>query len=123
MYLSQSSASLLNYAISLIGLCTLTVSPETLICICMYMYVHVYIYTLCGCNPIFEAVVLLQHGRWKRHVVSSKVTSKQYNIHTYMYMDLMERSYRSIPSGTYRVILRIVKAGCHPVAIAQVVEH
>ena len=24
---------------------------------------------------------------------------------------------------TYRVILRIVKAGCHPVAIAQVVEH
>ena len=23
----------------------------------------------------------------------------------------------------YRVILRIVKAGCHPVAIAQVVEH
>ena len=25
--------------------------------------------------------------------------------------------------GTYRVILRIVKAGCHPVAIAQVVEH
>ena len=84
MYLSQSSASLLNYAISLFGLCTLTVSPETLIC--MYMYVHVYIYTLCGCNPIFEAVVLLQHGRWKRHVVSSKVTSKQYNIHMYMYM-------------------------------------
>ena len=25
--------------------------------------------------------------------------------------------------GTYRVILRIVKAGYHPVAIAQVVEH
>ena len=25
--------------------------------------------------------------------------------------------------GTYSVILRIVKAGCHPVAIAQVVEH
>ena len=25
--------------------------------------------------------------------------------------------------GTYGVILRIVKAGCHPVAIAQVVEH
>ena len=25
--------------------------------------------------------------------------------------------------GTYEVILRIVKAGCHPVAIAQVVEH
>ena len=25
--------------------------------------------------------------------------------------------------GAYRVILRIVKAGCHPVAIAQVVEH
>ena len=25
--------------------------------------------------------------------------------------------------GTYRVILRIVKTGCHPVAIAQVVEH
>ena len=25
--------------------------------------------------------------------------------------------------GTYRVILRIVKARCHPVAIAQVVEH
>ena len=25
--------------------------------------------------------------------------------------------------GTFRVILRIVKAGCHPVAIAQVVEH
>ena len=24
---------------------------------------------------------------------------------------------------TYRVILRIVKAGCHPVAMAQVVEH
>ena len=35
----------------------------------------------------------------------------------------MERSYRSIPDGTYRVILRIVRAGCHPVAIAQVVEH
>ena len=25
--------------------------------------------------------------------------------------------------GTYGVILRIVKAGCHPVAIAQVAEH
>ena len=25
--------------------------------------------------------------------------------------------------GTYRVILRIVRAGCYPVAIAQVVEH
>ena len=25
--------------------------------------------------------------------------------------------------GTYGVILRIVKAGCHPVAIAQVVKH
>ena len=25
--------------------------------------------------------------------------------------------------GTYKVMLRIVKAGCHPVAIAQVVEH
>ena len=25
--------------------------------------------------------------------------------------------------GVYTVILRIVKAGCHPVAIAQVVEH
>ena len=25
--------------------------------------------------------------------------------------------------STYRVILRIVKDGCHPVAIAQVVEH
>ena len=25
--------------------------------------------------------------------------------------------------GTYRVILRTVRAGCHPVAIAQVVEH
>ena len=25
--------------------------------------------------------------------------------------------------GTYRVKLRMVKAGCHPVAIAQVVEH
>ena len=37
---------------------------------------------------------------------------------------LMERSYWSIPNGTYRVILRIiVKAGCHPVAIAEVVEH
>ena len=31
-------------------------------------------------------------------------------IYTYMY-------------GTYRVILGIVKAGCHPVAIAQVVDH
>ena len=28
-----------------------------------------------------------------------------------------------VHDGTYRVILRIVKAGCHPVAIAQVVEH
>ena len=39
---------------------------------------------------------------------------------------LMERSYRSIPSGiltAHRVILRIVKTGCHPVAIAHVVEH
>ena len=25
--------------------------------------------------------------------------------------------------GTYRVIMRIVKAGCHPVAIAWVVKH
>ena len=25
--------------------------------------------------------------------------------------------------GTYRVIVRIVKAGCHPMAIAQVLEH
>ena len=34
--------------------------------------------------------------------------------------------YRSITDGVltaHRVILRIVKAGCHPVAIAQVVEH
>ena len=29
----------------------------------------------------------------------------------------------NVCDGTYRVILRIVKAGCHPVAIAQVVEH
>ena len=28
-----------------------------------------------------------------------------------------------VHDGTYRVILRIVKTGCHPVAIAQVVEH
>ena len=28
-----------------------------------------------------------------------------------------------VHDGTYRVILRIVKAGCHPMAIAQVVEH
>ena len=36
----------------------------------------------------------------------------------YMYMPVDPDS-----DGTYRVILRIVKAGCHPVAIAQVVEH
>ena len=35
----------------------------------------------------------------------------------YMYMH-MYSTY-----GIYGVILRIVKAGCHPVAIAQVVEH
>ena len=29
----------------------------------------------------------------------------------------------TVRDGTYRVILRIVKAGGHPVAIAQVVEH
>ena len=29
----------------------------------------------------------------------------------------------TVQLGTYGVILRIVKAGCHPVAIAQVVEH
>ena len=28
-----------------------------------------------------------------------------------------------VSDGTYGVILRIVKAGCHPVAIPQVVEH
>ena len=27
------------------------------------------------------------------------------------------------PDSTYRVIFRIVKVGCHPVAIAQVAEH
>ena len=31
--------------------------------------------------------------------------------------------YHSVCDGTYGVILRIEKAGCHPVAIAQVVEH
>ena len=30
---------------------------------------------------------------------------------------------RTSSDGTYRVIVRIMKAGCHPVAIAQVVEH
>ena len=45
------------------------------------------------------------------------------HVHVCMAPPLMERSYRSIPNGTYRVILRIGKAGCHPVAIAQVVEH
>ena len=31
--------------------------------------------------------------------------------------------YRYVRDGTYRVILSIVKAGCHTVAIAQVVKH
>ena len=32
-------------------------------------------------------------------------------------------TYKRGSDGTYGVILRIVKAGCHPVVIAQVVEH
>ena len=39
---------------------------------------------------------------------------------------LMGRSYWSIPNGVltaHKAILRIVKAGCWPVAMAQVVEH
>ena len=38
---------------------------------------------------------------------------------------LMKRSYWLIQGsdGTCRVILRILKPGCHPVAIAQMVEH
>ena len=35
----------------------------------------------------------------------------------HMYMCILDSD------GTYGVILRIVKAGCHLVAIAQVVEH
>ena len=36
----------------------------------------------------------------------------------------MERSYQSIPSGVLMAhTVVIVKAGCHPVAVAQVVEH
>ncbi len=37
-----------------------------------------------------------------------------YNMHIYVYMYM---------DSTYRAMLRIVKAGCHLVAIAQVVEH
>ena len=43
-------------------------------------------------------------------------------MYMYMYMYSMYM-YMYMLYGTYRVILRIVKAGCHPVSIAQVVEH
>ena len=42
-------------------------------------------------------------------------------VHMYMYSDIENCAWDS--DGMYTVILRIVKAGCHPVAIAQVVEH
>ena len=62
----------------------------------------------------------------------SRVTGKW--AHMYMYSSNAHRQKNIIiticictrkqgSDGTYRVILRIVKAGCHPVAIAQVVEH
>ena len=39
----------------------------------------------------------------------------------YVYMYMFGFTYDYL--GTYGVILRIVKAGCHPVAIVQVVQH
>ena len=47
-------------------------------------------------------------------------TYSTYTLFVYMYINNV---YVRGSAGTYRVILRIVKAGCHPVAIAQVVEH
>ena len=46
------------------------------------------------------------------------VVSCLYSIFSYMYVYI-----QSDIESTCRVIARIVKAGCHPVAIAQVVEH
>ena len=57
--------------------------------------------------PVSLATVDVQHAAvLTAHCVFIIVTVLQY-----------------IRDGTYGVILRIVKAGCHPVAIAQVVEH
>ena len=68
----------------------------------------------------------------------SRVTGKWALIHMYMYkymyssnthrqkniiITICTCTRKQGSDGTYGVILRIVKAGCHPVAIAQVVEH
>jgi len=52
------------------------------------------------------------------HASLFKVTYNP-NFTTYMYMYL----YTPATKYIYGVILRTVRAGCHPVAIAQVVEH
>ena len=54
-------------------------------------------------------------SEWLRKTMAGGVTRWQRYMHVYMYMYMYD--------GTYKVTLKIVKAGCHPVAIAQVVEH
>ena len=66
------------------------------------------------------------------HVQRERERKTQLHMHCYEYFtqcgsspdgeELPVNPYR-VSDGTYRVILRIMKAGCHPVAIAQVVEH
>ena len=41
----------------------------------------------------------------------------------YVYNAMLPQTDVHVHDGAYGVMLRIVKAGCHPVAIAQVVEH
>ena len=86
---------------------------------CLYMYLY-----SCTCTC---------RGTCYTCTAVHSVNVPTHHVHVlYMYISLsvvpplMERSYWSIPSGilmAHTVILRIVRAGCHPVAIAQVVEH
>ena len=62
-------------------------------------------------------------SEWLRKTTAGGVTRWQRYTHVYMYMYPHTCMYMYMYDGTYKVTLKIVKAGCHPVAIAQVVEH
>ena len=61
------------------------------------------------CAHLFQMHTSKPEGRSQTTVLNLVV----YNAHVHVH----------VHDGTYRVILKIVKAGCHPVAIAHVIQH
>ena len=71
-------------------------------------------------NQDHRVTYIYMYTMYMHHVTCRPGDELCVNVHT---CTCTVTTYRYVHDGTYRVILSIVKAGCHTVAIAQVVKH